>query len=257
MVIVPTYNERDNIELLMQELLDVHQSLEIIVIDDNSADGTGAVVDEWVTREPRIHCIHRPGKMGLGTAYIAGFTYALQQNASVVLTMDADFSHHPRYIPLLLNAVVSADLAIGSRYVPGGGTKNCPFRRRLLSRGANFVAKILLGLKAQDCTAGFRCYRANVLDQVQYESIRSNGYSYLIEMLYAVQSRKFQVAEVPILFEDRRFGTSKISSSEVERAINTVLRLFKKRLIGVLGLLNNTELRSSNPESRPDSARHK
>jgi dolichol-phosphate mannosyltransferase len=231
MVIVPTYNERDNIELLLRGLLDCDPLIHIIVVDDNSPDGTGDVVDAWAAREPRVHAIHRAGKSGLGTAYIAGFTYALAQNADVVMTMDADFSHHPRYVPQLLAAIHHADLAIGSRYVRGGGTLNCPLRRKLLSRGANVVAKSLLGLHAKDCTAGFRCYRADVLRDVQYETIRSNGYSYLVEMLYAVQSRGYSVTEIPILFEDRRYGTSKISSNEINRAVHTVMRLFRNRLL--------------------------
>lgn len=232
MVIVPTYNERDNIDSLLTELLKCHSGLEVVVVDDNSPDGTGDAVDEWSLREPRIHAIHRAGKLGLGTAYIAGFNYALDRDADFVLTMDADFSHHPRYIPIMLRRAEQADLVIGSRYVPGGGTLNCSLQRRLLSRGANAFAKLLLGLRGKDCTAGFRCYRSEVLRSISYESIRSNGYSYLVEMLYAVQSHRYSVAEIPILFEDRRFGTSKISSDELTKAIWTVLRLFRQRLRG-------------------------
>lgn len=231
MIIVPTYNEHENIELLLTELLAANSDLHIVVVDDNSPDGTGGIVEQWKAREPRVHVIHREGKQGLGTAYIAGFTYALAHHACWVLTMDADFSHHPRYIPAILHAAERADLVIGSRYAKGGGTLNCPIRRRILSRTANFVAKTLLSLKALDCTAGFRCYHNDVLRTIDYQSIRSNGYSYLIDMLYAVQTHKFHITEVPIMFEDRRLGTSKISSSEITKAIHTVVRLFKKRIL--------------------------
>jgi dolichol-phosphate mannosyltransferase len=230
MVVVPTYNERDNIEQLLSELLAYDHELQIVVVDDNSPDGTGAIVDGWSAKEKRVHVLHRPGKLGLGTAYIAGFTYALSQGVDCVLSMDADFSHHPRYIPEMLRKSQEADVVIGSRYVNGGGTLNCTFRRKLLSRVANLVAKLLLGLRARDCTAGFRCYRAHTLENIDYRSIRSNGYSYLIEMLYAVQMHHYTIAEIPILFEDRRLGTSKISSSEITKAMQTVVRLFGKRL---------------------------
>lgn len=234
MVVVPTYNERENIDALLETLLRCHDDLEIIVVDDHSPDGTGEMVDRWVSTESRVHVVHRSGKLGLGTAYIAGFEYALAHDADYILTMDADFSHHPRFIPALLAAIQDADLVIGSRYVRGGGTSNCPVRRKLLSRGANALAKTLLGLHAKDCTAGFRCYRAEVLHTIPFKSIRSNGYSYLIDMLFAVQRRHFVVTEIPIIFEDRQYGVSKISSNEINRAIQTVLRLSKERLVSKL-----------------------
>jgi len=230
MAIVPTYNERDNIERLLEELLACQQDLQVVVVDDNSPDGTGAVVDAWVAQNQRVHVVHRAGKLGLGTAYIAGFKYALAHHAERIITMDADFSHNPRFIPRMLQASTEADVVIGSRYISGGGTLNCSYRRRLLSRGANLFAKTLLSLQARDCTAGFRCYRSDVLHAIKFESIYANGYSYLIEMLAAVQSKGYLVAEIPILFEDRRFGTSKISSDEIWRAIGTVLRLFTRNI---------------------------
>jgi dolichol-phosphate mannosyltransferase len=234
MVIVPTYNERDNIEQLLSELLASDHELQIVVVDDNSPDGTGDIVDAWAATEQRIHGIHRASKLGLGTAYIAGFTYALSQGADCVLSMDADFSHHPRFVPDMLRKSQDVDVVIGSRYVHGGGTLNCTFLRKLLSRSANIVAKVLLGLRARDCTAGFRCYRASVLEIIDYKTIRSNGYSYLIEMLYAVQNNGYTIAEIPILFEDRRFGTSKISPNEISRAIYTVMRLSRRRVGAIL-----------------------
>jgi dolichol-phosphate mannosyltransferase len=235
MVIVPTYNERDNIDSLLTQLLACDSQLHIVVVDDHSPDGTGDMVDQWASREHRVHAVHRSGKLGLGTAYIAGFNYALAHNAEHILTMDADFSHHPRFVPDMIRAARTADVVIGSRYVHGGGTLNCTFQRKLLSRGANLFAKILLGLQARDCTAGFRCYSSDVLDSIDFEAIRSNGYSYLIDMLYAVQNSGYRVAEIPILFEDRRFGTSKISSAEIGRAVETVLRLFRRRISGLFG----------------------
>jgi len=229
-VIVPTYNERDNIEILLDDLLSLPVNLSVINVDDNSPDGTGEAAEAWAERYPdRVQVVHRAGKLGLGTAYIAGFTHALESEFDRIMTMDADFSHHPRYIPSLLDLSRERDLVIGSRYVPGGGTLNCTARRKALSRGANTFAKVMLGLRAKDCTAGFRCYRRAVLRAIDLDGIRSNGYSFLIELLFSVQRRGFSIGEVPIVFEDRRRGTSKISQNEVLRALQTVERLSVRR----------------------------
>jgi dolichol-phosphate mannosyltransferase len=232
--IIPTYNERENIVLLVPELLALPVGLHVIVVDDNSPDSTGLIVDEMSAREPRVSVVHRPGKLGLGTAYVAGFKAALAGGADRILTMDADYSHHPRYIPAMLERSQAADLVIGSRYVRGGGAVDSPFMRRLLSYGANAFAKVMLGLKAMDCTAGFRCYRREVLESIDLDSILSNGYSFLIEMLFQVQRRGWTVAEVPIQFMDRRLGASKISRSEISRALCTVLRLSVTRIKAVV-----------------------
>ena len=230
-VIVPTYNERDNIDVLLDDLLSLPVDLSVINVDDNSPDGTGAAADAWAARYPdRVQAVHRAGKLGLGTAYIAGFKRALEAGFERVMTMDADFSHHPRYIPSLLDLSRAHDLVIGSRYVAGGGTLNCTAKRKALSQGANTFAKVMLGLRAQDCTAGFRCYRRQVLQAIDLDSIRSNGYSFLIEMIFYVQRRGFSIGEVPIIFEDRRRGTSKISQNEVIRALQTVERLSVRRV---------------------------
>jgi dolichol-phosphate mannosyltransferase len=230
-VIVPTYNERDNIDVLLDDLLSLPVDLSVINVDDNSPDGTGAAADAWAARYPdRVQVVHRAGKLGLGTAYIAGFKHALEAGFDRVMTMDADFSHHPRYIPSLLDLSRAHDLVIGSRYVAGGGTLNCTAKRKALSQGANTFAKVMLGLRAQDCTAGFRCYRRQVLQAIDLDSIRSNGYSFLIEMIFYVQRRGFSIGEVPIIFEDRRRGTSKISQNEVIRALQTVERLSVRRV---------------------------
>jgi len=229
-VIVPTYNERDNIDILLDELLSLPVNLSVINVDDNSPDGTGEASDAWATRYPdQVQVVHRAGKLGLGTAYIAGFKRAFESGFDRIMTMDADFSHHPRYIPSLIDLSRERDLVIGSRYVSGGGTLNCSARRKALSRGANTFAKVMLGLRAKDCTAGFRCYRREVLQAIDLDSIRSNGYSFLIEMIFYVQRRDFTIGEVPIIFEDRRRGTSKISQNEVFRALQTVERLSVQR----------------------------
>lgn len=233
-VIVPTYNEIDNISELLQQLLDLPVGIGAIVVDDNSPDGTGQKADEWAAEHPgRVHVVHRPGKMGLGTAYIAGFKEALYQlNAKRVMTMDADFSHNPRYIPAMIELSKTKHVVIGSRYVPGGGQINCTWKRVWLSKIANGVAKTLLGLEAKDTTAGFRLYRREVLESIPLDQIFSSGYSFLVEMLFMCQRRGWQIGEVPIVFEDRRKGTTKISRQEVFKAQYTVFRLFVRRLRG-------------------------
>lgn len=229
-VVIPTYNERENIEPLVEAILALPMAMGIVIVDDNSPDGTGATADALAGRSEAVSVVHRPGKLGLGTAHIAGIRRALAGGAQLVVTMDADFSHHPRYIPDLLAAAQNADIVIGSRYVPGGGTVNCGPNRTLLSRMANLSARTVLGLRATDCTAGFRCYRREVLEHAPLDAIFSNGYSFLIEMLYKCQRLGYRVAEVPIVFENRQRGSSKISKSEIMRAAYTVFRLAPSRL---------------------------
>ncbi len=232
-VIVPTYNEADNLNDLVSQLLALPVSLGVIVVDDNSPDGTGDLADKWATQEPeRVFVVHRPGKMGLGTAYIAGFHKGLVLGIERIMTMDADFSHHPRYIPAMIELSEQKHVVIGSRYVAGGGSRNCSWKRIVLSKGANLVARMLLGLKARDATAGFRLYRREVLASIPLERIFSSGYSFLVEMLFMCQRRGWQVGEVPIVFEDRRKGQTKISRQEVFKAQYTVFRLFARRLRG-------------------------
>lgn len=233
-VIVPTYNEADNLDDLLAQLLALPVGLGAIVVDDNSPDGTGDLADRWAEGHPgRVYALHRPRKLGLGTAYIAGFKKAIHEiGAERVLTMDADFSHNPRYIPDMIDLSRSKHVVIGSRYVAGGGTRNCTRKRVLLSRGANFVARALLGLKARDATAGFRLYRREVLLSIPLDEIFSSGYSFLVEMLFLCQRRGWQIGEVPIVFEDRRKGKTKISRQEIFKAQYTVFRLFLRRLRG-------------------------
>ncbi|MGQ9584205.1 MAG: polyprenol monophosphomannose synthase [Anaerolineae bacterium] len=231
-IIIPTYNERENIQPLVEAILQLGLPVRVIVVDDNSPDGTGQVADELARTHPEVQVVHRPGKMGLGRAYLAGFAAAFELEAGLVLTMDADFSHHPRYIPDLVRLVDNGrcDLAIGSRYVPGGGTRNWGLGRQVLSRGANLFARTVLGLGAHDCTAGFRCYRRELLEQAPLGQIFSDGYSFLIELLYRWQQMGGTVGESPITFEDRRAGQSKISRAEILKAGYTVLRLAGERL---------------------------
>lgn len=224
-VVIPTYNERENIALLIGELTTFAPDLTIVVVDDNSPDGTGKILDEIAARDARVQPLHRPAKLGLGTAHIAGMKWALAHQAEPILTMDADFSHAPRFVPDMLSAAKKYDVVIGSRYVPGGGTLQCTLPRRTLSRGANLFARTLLGLDAGDTTAGFRAYRRPVLESIPLDEIFSNGYSFLIEMLYQCQKHGWQVGEVPIIFENRQRGKSKISRQEIAKAMGTVLRL--------------------------------
>jgi dolichol-phosphate mannosyltransferase len=234
-IIVPTYNERENLTLLVEGILDLQIDPQIIVVDDNSPDGTGEVADELAARYGQIDVIHRPSKLGLGTAHIAGMETALANGALRVVTMDADFSHHPRYIPAMLAALGQFDVVIGSRYAPGGGTRYCTAPRKLLSWGANSFARVMLGLQAGDATAGFRAYRRTVLESVALEEIVSNGYSFLIEMLYRCQRQGYRIGEVPIIFENRQRGASKISKTEIFRALQAVVRLAREHFEERLG----------------------
>jgi dolichol-phosphate mannosyltransferase len=232
-VIIPTYNESDNVVTLVEEIVALHAVAHIIIVDDHSPDGTGQIADELAKQYHEVHVIHRPGKLGLGTAYVAGFKLALTLPTDCIVTMDADFSHHPRYIPALIAQTRVYDLNIGSRYVDGGGTINCNLWRRFLSRMGNTVARLTLGLKASDCTAGFRCYRREVLETIDLDAIFSSGYSFLVEMLYECQQLGYRIGEVPIIFENRQQGASKISRGEVGKAAYTVLRLGWERLVGL------------------------
>nr|MBN1228490.1 polyprenol monophosphomannose synthase [Anaerolineae bacterium] len=231
-LIVPTYNEYDSIGELVPMLLALPVEPVVIVVDDNSTDGTGELADTLSDNfRGRVLVIHRPAKLGLGTAYLAGFARALDEQVDAIVTMDADFSHHPRYIPAMVDMLNAGyDLVIGSRYVPGGATPDFPLSRRMLSWCANTFARTMLGLQARDTTAGFRCYRRSVLESLPLDTIFSSGYSFLVEMLFMVQRAGYRVGEVPITFEDRKQGQSKISQQEILKAIYTVMRLAILRL---------------------------
>ena len=206
LIIIPTYNEKENLGPLLEAIYEIRPDIHVLVVDDNSPDGTGQLVAEWAEApqyEGRLFLLRRAGKLGLGTAYIAGFRWALARSYRRILEMDADFSHNPRYLPDLLAAAEEADLVLGSRYVPGGGVKNWGFWRRFLSRGGSLYARVLLGLPYQDLTGGFKCFRREVLETLDLGAIRSNGYSFQIELTYRAHCKGFKIKEVPIVFEDR------------------------------------------------------
>jgi dolichol-phosphate mannosyltransferase len=233
-VVVPTYNERENIGALLPRILE-QPRFRALVVDDSSPDGTAEIVAQLAASEPRIELIRRPGKLGLGTAYVAGFQRALAEGAEYIFEMDADFSHDPGYLPGLLAAAEERfDLVIGSRYVRGGGTTDWGFVRRMISRGGNLYARAILGLPVMDATGGFRCYRRRVLEAIDLGSIHSNGYSFQIEMAYRALRAGFRVGEAPIIFPDRRVGRSKMSRRIVLEALVTVWRLRLGRLTGRL-----------------------
>ncbi len=226
MVVVPTYNEADNLPTLVGELLALGvPGLEVLVVDDNSPDGTGQVADDLAQRYPdRVHVMHRAGKLGLGTAYLAGFRYALEQGADYIVQMDADFSHSPGYIPQFLEAVEGCDVVIGSRYVAGGRLdERWGWWRYFLSWWANSVyTRLILGLRVRDVTAGFKCWRRATLEGIGLDRVRSNGYVFQVEMAYLTEKLGYRFRELPIYFEDRRIGRSKMTVPvKVEAALRT------------------------------------
>jgi dolichol-phosphate mannosyltransferase len=223
LVILPTYNEAENVEELSRQVIDQDPRIEVVVVDDHSPDGTGDIVETIQATEPRLHLIRRAGKLGLGTAYLSGFKFGLDRSFDLVFTMDCDFSHNPRYLPDLIELLDRRDMVVGSRYVPGGGIENWPWHRRLLSQFANVYARTLLRVDLRDCTAGFRGYRRRVLETVRPFEIRSSGYSFLEEMAWRVARYGFSIGEAPIVFEQRNAGVSKIESSEIYLAAWYVL----------------------------------
>jgi dolichol-phosphate mannosyltransferase len=226
LVIVPTYNERENIRRLVDAVLRQDGRLEVLVVDDGSPDGTGQIVAELEAADSRVHLLERPKKMGLGTAYIAGFRWALEREYQYVLEMDADFSHDPAHLPQLLRAIEDADLVLGSRYQQGRVTVvNWPIGRLLLSYAANLYARAVTGLPVWDATGGFKCFRRAVLESIDFSHVRSNGYAFQIEMSFRAWKRNFRIVEIPIVFVDRTEGTSKMSKSIVREAIWMVWRL--------------------------------
>jgi dolichol-phosphate mannosyltransferase len=226
LIVVPTYNERENVRGVAGRLLGALPGVELLFVDDNSPDGTGAVLDELAAAEPRIHVMHRAGKLGLGTAYVEGFGWGLARGYELLFQMDADGSHDPQYLPALLALVEDgADVAIGSRYVPGGGTANWGLGRRLLSRGGSLYARTILGIDIRDVTAGFMCWQRAALQAIDLATISSNGYSFQIEMKYRALKKGLRVVETPIVFVDRRVGQSKMSRAIFAEALLKVWAL--------------------------------
>ena len=227
-VVLPTYNERENVPQIVPAILAAAQELDVLIVDDNSPDGTGALADALAAANPRVRVLHRARKEGLGRAYLAGFAEALGRGYAKILEMDADFSHDPSRLPALLAG--GADLVLGSRYVEGGGTMNWGFGRRLLSKGGSLYARLILGIQVRDLTGGFKCFRREVLEALDLPSVRSSGYAFQIELTYRAIQRGFSVREVPITFVDRRVGKSKMSRRIVTEALWMVWKIrFSRR----------------------------
>jgi dolichol-phosphate mannosyltransferase len=231
LIVVPTYNERENLPSLAQRLLSLPVPVDLLVVDDNSPDGTGKIADELAAKYPNIHVLHRSEKNGLGRAYIAGFKWALEQGYEFIFEMDGDFSHNPDDIPRFIEAAQSADLVLGSRYVNGIRIINWPLRRLMLSKSAaNYVA-IITGMPFTDPTGGYKCFRRRALEAINLDEIRSNGYSFQIEMTHKVWRQGMKVVEVPIIFTDRFVGQSKMTGNIVREALLMVWRLlFQNKL---------------------------
>jgi len=234
LITLATYNEIENLPRLVDEIFAIVPQVDILVVDDHSPDGTGRWCDEKSAADSRLHCLHRTGKLGLGTATIAGMRYAIEHGYGYVLNMDADFSHHPRHLPAILAGMQTSDrvdVMIGSRYIPGGAIEGWPWRRHAMSRLVNAYARLLLGLKARDCSGAFRCYRTSTLSQIDFDAIRSRGYSFQEEILWHLKRLGARFGETPITFADRERGISKINGREALAALNIIFRL------GLLNLL--------------------
>jgi dolichol-phosphate mannosyltransferase len=225
LIIIPTYNELENLRPLLQDIFANAPQTDVLIVDDNSPDGTGKLADEISAEDTRVHVMHRTGKLGLGTAYIAGFKYAIAQGYDAAFEMDADFSHDPKYLPDFLKAIEHADLVIGSRYVPGGSTPNWKLLRRIISGGGNIYTRLVLGVPVHDCTAGYRCYRREVLENIDLDNVQAQGYAFQVEMAYRVYKKGYRIVETPIVFMDRRVGTSKMSGNIFVEGFVSVLRL--------------------------------
>lgn len=224
-MVIPTYNEKDNIERLVAAILALKKDLHILIVDDNSPDGTGEIADRLAKDIAEVHVFHRIGKLGLGSAYREGFRYALDKGAPLIFEMDADFSHDPSYLPDFLEKIKECDVVVGSRYINGVSVVNWPIRRLMLSYGANVYTRLITGLKLTDCTSGFKCFRREVLDTIALDSMKSDGYSFQIEMNYRCMTNGFRIGEVPIIFIDRHAGSSKMSKKIVREAVVMVWRL--------------------------------
>lgn len=222
LVCLPTYDEKDNVGPMIEAVLAATPEVDVLVIDDNSPDGTGEIADAIAAREPRVHVLHRKGKEGLGKAYLAGFDWALARGYERILEMDCDFSHDPKYLPGMLAASREADLVLGSRNIPGGGTVNWGVLRKIISRGGSLYARTILGIPVRDLTGGFKCFRREVLQAIALPTVECSGYAFQIELTYRAIRKGFRVKEIPIVFVDRRVGHSKMSRRIVLEALRKV-----------------------------------
>jgi dolichol-phosphate mannosyltransferase len=233
LVVMPTYNERENLPVIIPQVLSQAPGIHVLVVDDNSPDGTGTLADEMAAEDQRINVLHRPGKLGLGTAYIAGFKWALEHDYELVFEMDSDFSHNPEHIPEFLETAQQYDLVLGSRYLKGVTVVNWPMSRLLLSYFANIYARVITGLPFSDTTGGFKCYHRKVLEGIDLDAITSEGYSFQIETSFRAWRKGFKIGEITIVFTDRTEGSSKMSGRIIREAIwkvwwLRVLRIFRR-----------------------------
>lgn len=225
LVLLPTYNEKDNVEKISRQIIAVDPRIEVLIVDDNSPDGTGQIADRLAAEIPRIKVLHRAGKQGLGRAYIAGFHYGIEQKYDYIFEMDADFSHQPKYLADHLKNIENCDISLGSRYIKGGGVENWPKMRWAISYYANVYSRIVTGLSVRDATGGFKCFRRKVLESLELDKIRSNGYSFQIEVSFRAWLHGFKIREIPIIFVEREAGHSKFSKKIIYEAVFMVLYL--------------------------------
>lgn len=234
LIIIPTYNELENLPKLLPAVLSKDSSINVLIVDDNSPDGTAAFVENEMKNNERIHLIKRSSKQGLGTAYIAGFKYALQNGFDLIFEMDADFSHDPNEIPKFLEEIKQSDLVLGSRYINGVNVINWPMRRLLLSWFANWYTRIITGLHIKDATGGYKCFKREILQAIDLDRVTSNGYAFQIEMTFKAWKKGFRIKEIPIIFVDRVKGKSKMSKKIVREAVAMVWKLRIKSIFGLL-----------------------
>ncbi|MBK9098355.1 MAG: polyprenol monophosphomannose synthase [bacterium] len=234
LIIIPTYNELENLPKLLPVVLSKDSSINVLIVDDNSPDGTASFVENEMKNNERIHLIKRSSKQGLGTAYIAGFKYALQNGFDLIFEMDADFSHDPNEIPRFLEEIKNSDLVLGSRYITGVNVINWPMRRLLLSWFANFYTRVITGMSVHDATGGYKCFRKEVLQAIDLDKVTSNGYAFQIEMTFKAWKKGFRIKEIPIIFVDRVKGKSKMSKKIVREAVTMVWKLRLKSIFGLL-----------------------
>jgi dolichol-phosphate mannosyltransferase len=234
LIIIPTYNEKENIGTLVQDIYNINPAIDILIVDDNSPDGTGAYIRELKGRYTQLHLIEREKKLGLGTAYVAGFKFALKNGYTIIMEMDADYSHDPEEIPNFLKAIEDADLVVGSRYISGVNVVNWPLRRLFLSYFANKYTSIVTGLPLYDSTGGYKCFRREVLESINLDNIRSGGYSFQIEMNFKTWKKGFRIKEIPIIFFDRAVGKSKMSRAIIREAVWMVWKLKIRSIFGRL-----------------------